>query len=92
MWAYIKENKLQDPKNKQMIKCDEKLQKVHHFIFSLFEIIYVYQPGVTVKIGSKKASTWRNTKKGILENFYKLRGLNLYWRDWIWTANVRLLI
>ena len=28
MWAYIKENKLQDPKNKQMIKCDEKLSKV----------------------------------------------------------------
>jgi len=28
MWAYIKENKLQDPKNKQMIKCDEKLEKV----------------------------------------------------------------
>ena len=28
MWAYIKENKLQDPKNKQMIKCDEKLAKI----------------------------------------------------------------
>jgi len=28
MWAYIKDNKLQDPKNKQMIKCDEKLSKV----------------------------------------------------------------
>ena len=28
MWAYIKENNLQDPKNKQMIKCDEKLSKV----------------------------------------------------------------
>jgi len=28
MWAYIKENQLQDPKNKQMIKCDEKLSKV----------------------------------------------------------------
>lgn len=28
MWAYIKENKLQDPKNKQMIKCDEKLSKI----------------------------------------------------------------
>ena len=28
MWAYIKENKLQDPKNKQFIKCDEKLSKV----------------------------------------------------------------
>ena len=24
MWAYIKENNLQDPKNKQMVKCDEK--------------------------------------------------------------------
>ena len=29
MWAYIKENKLQDPKNKSMIKCDEKLSKVY---------------------------------------------------------------
>jgi len=28
MWAYIKDNKLQDPKNKQFIKCDEKLSKV----------------------------------------------------------------
>ena len=28
MWAYIKENKLQDPKNKQFAKCDEKLLKV----------------------------------------------------------------
>jgi len=28
MWAYIKENKLQDPKNKQMIKCDDKLAKI----------------------------------------------------------------
>jgi len=28
MWAYIKENQLQDPKNKQMIKCDDKLSKV----------------------------------------------------------------
>ena len=28
MWAYIKENNLQDPKNKQFIKCDEKLSKV----------------------------------------------------------------
>merc|ERR1712080_3200 len=28
MWAYIKENKLQDPKNKQFIKCDDKLSKV----------------------------------------------------------------
>jgi len=28
MWAYIKENQLQDPKNKQMIKCDEKLAKI----------------------------------------------------------------
>jgi len=28
MWAYIKENKLQDPKNKSMIKCDEKLSKI----------------------------------------------------------------
>ena len=28
MWAYIKENKLQDPKNKQWIICDEKLDKV----------------------------------------------------------------
>merc|ERR1719309_863400 len=28
MWAYIKENNLQDPKNKQMIKCDDKLSKV----------------------------------------------------------------
>jgi len=28
MWAYIKENNLQDPKNKQMIKVDEKLSKI----------------------------------------------------------------
>jgi len=28
MWKYIKDNKLQDPKNKQFIKCDEKLSKV----------------------------------------------------------------
>merc|ERR1712126_22821 len=28
MWAYIKENKLQDPKNKSMIKCDDKLAKI----------------------------------------------------------------
>ena len=28
MWAYIKENNLQDPKNKQFAICDEKLQKV----------------------------------------------------------------
>jgi upstream activation factor subunit UAF30 len=28
LWAYIKENKLQDPKNKQFAKCDEKLMKV----------------------------------------------------------------
>merc|ERR1712200_318964 len=28
MWNYIKENKLQDPKNKQFVKCDDKLSKV----------------------------------------------------------------
>lgn len=28
MWAYIKENKLQDPKNKQFAICDEKLHKI----------------------------------------------------------------
>ena len=28
MWKYIKDNNLQDPKNKQMIKCDDKLSKV----------------------------------------------------------------
>ena len=28
MWAYIKENNLQDPKNKQWAICDEKLEKV----------------------------------------------------------------
>jgi len=28
MWAYIKENKLQDPRKKSMIKCDEKLAKI----------------------------------------------------------------
>jgi upstream activation factor subunit UAF30 len=28
MWAYIKENKLQDPKNKQWAICDDKLLKV----------------------------------------------------------------
>ena len=36
MWQYIKENKLQDPKNKQFIKCDEKLSKVNqYFMFFL---------------------------------------------------------
>ena len=28
MWAYIKENNLQDPKNKQFAICDEKLLKI----------------------------------------------------------------
>jgi len=28
MWAYIKENQLQDPKNKAFVKCDEKLSKI----------------------------------------------------------------
>ena len=28
MWAYIKENNLQDPKNKQFAICDDKLEKV----------------------------------------------------------------
>ena len=28
MWSYIKENKLQDPRNKQFIKCDEKMKNV----------------------------------------------------------------
>jgi len=28
VWAYIKENKLQDPKNKQWAICDDKLEKV----------------------------------------------------------------
>jgi len=28
MWEYIKENKLQDPKNKSFVKCDEKLSKI----------------------------------------------------------------
>lgn len=28
MWAYIKENNLQDPKNKQWAICDDKLEKV----------------------------------------------------------------
>ena len=28
MWKYIKDNNLQDPKNKQMINCDDKLSKV----------------------------------------------------------------
>ena len=28
MWSYIKENKLQDPRNKQFIKCDEKMMNV----------------------------------------------------------------
>ena len=32
MWAYIKENQLQDPKNKQMIKCDDKLSKVSNYL------------------------------------------------------------
>ncbi|THU62160.1 hypothetical protein C4D60_Mb01t02200 [Musa balbisiana] len=28
IWAYIKENNLQDPENKRIIVCDEKLKKV----------------------------------------------------------------
>ena len=28
MWAYIKENKLQDPEDKQFANCDAKLEKV----------------------------------------------------------------
>ena len=28
LWAYIKKNKLQDPKNKRMIKADEALKPV----------------------------------------------------------------
>lgn len=28
IWAYIKENNLQDPENKKVIICDEKLQKI----------------------------------------------------------------
>ncbi|KAG1342047.1 protein TRI1-like [Cocos nucifera] len=28
IWAYIKENNLQDPENKRVIVCDEKLKKI----------------------------------------------------------------
>ncbi|XP_004511300.1 upstream activation factor subunit UAF30 [Cicer arietinum] len=28
IWAYIKENNLQDPENKKLIRCDEKLKKI----------------------------------------------------------------
>ncbi|XP_054786174.1 upstream activation factor subunit UAF30-like [Prosopis cineraria] len=28
IWAYIKENNLQDPQNKKIIICDEKLKKI----------------------------------------------------------------
>ncbi|KAF7840756.1 SWI/SNF complex component SNF12-like protein [Senna tora] len=28
IWAYIKENNLQDPENKKFIICDEKLKKI----------------------------------------------------------------
>ncbi|XP_045814815.1 uncharacterized protein LOC123908272 isoform X1 [Trifolium pratense] len=28
IWAHIKENNLQDPENKRLIRCDEKLKKV----------------------------------------------------------------
>ncbi|XP_058773077.1 upstream activation factor subunit UAF30-like [Vicia villosa] len=28
IWAYIKENNLQNPENKKLIRCDEKLKKV----------------------------------------------------------------
>ncbi|KAK4795351.1 hypothetical protein SAY86_013345 [Trapa natans] len=28
IWAYIKENNLQDPQNKKVIICDEKLKKI----------------------------------------------------------------
>ena len=32
MWQYIKTNKLQDPKNKQFVICDEKLKKVNQLV------------------------------------------------------------
>lgn len=28
IWAYIKEHNLQDPENKKIINCDEKLKKI----------------------------------------------------------------
>nr|ACG30445.1 SWIb domain-containing protein [Zea mays] len=28
VWSYIKDNKLQDPTNKNIVKCDEKLKTV----------------------------------------------------------------
>ncbi|KAK8484194.1 hypothetical protein V6N13_080563 [Hibiscus sabdariffa] len=28
IWAYIRENNLQDPENKKIINCDEKLKKI----------------------------------------------------------------
>ena len=53
MWAYIKDNKLQDPKNKQMIKCDEKLSKVIYTAalkpFNFITVIYrLFQPKSSV--------------------------------------------
>ena len=45
MWSYIKENKLQDPRNKQFIKCDEKMKNVvgvkkFRWIFERCNIFY----------------------------------------------------
>lgn len=28
VWSYIKENKLQDPNNKNVVNCDEKLKRI----------------------------------------------------------------
>jgi upstream activation factor subunit UAF30 len=28
LWAYIKENELQDPNDKRQIRCDEKMQAI----------------------------------------------------------------
>ena len=65
MWAYIKENKLQDPKNKQFIKCDEKLSKVSsedkrqaNKINSTFlKFFRSFQPK------NSEASAWLNTSR-----------------------------
>ena len=45
MWQYIKENKLQDPQNKQFVNCDEKLSKVNAKIlwFYLFYNYLIFQ-------------------------------------------------
>ena len=57
MWAYIKENKLQDPKNKQFIKCDEKLSKVS-FLRQKADDMYNYKYFRSFLLKNSEASAW----------------------------------